>query len=99
MAQTRRSSLASYALEEAYVPLPSPASLPDPSEAQEMASELPSLNRRNKTVLVNYPCRLRADQIAALTHLRDTLGVLPAELIRDFVDLGLRKVKAEGVGR
>lgn len=55
------------------------------------------LTRHTKAKLINYPCRLRADQIAALNHLKNTLGVLPADLIRDFVDLGLRHIKEEGV--
>lgn len=57
------------------------------------------LTRHAKAKLINYPCRLRADQVAALSKLRSTLGVLPADLIRDFVDLGLRRIKEEGVRR
>jgi hypothetical protein len=63
---------------------------------QESASEIPSLTRRAKAALVNYPCRLRADQIAALNNLKQDRGVLPAELIRDAVDLVLRRIEEEG---
>lgn len=91
MARTR-SSLASYGLAESYVALPS-------ASAPPVASELPSLGRQPKVALVNYPCRLRSDQVQAMKHLQSTLGVLPADLIRDFIDLGLRHVKEHGIAR
>lgn len=90
-----RSSLASYGLAESHVPLPSAVVAP----VAPAVAELPSLGRQAKVALVNYPCRLRSDQVKALTDLRAALGVLPADLIRDFVDLGLRHIKENGVGR
>lgn len=98
MAQSR-SSLASYALEEAHIPLPASQAPPTPSEAQEPASDFPSVSLRTKPQMVNYPCRLRPDQVDALNHLKATLRVLPADLIRDFVDMGLRRINKEGLPR
>lgn len=90
-----RSSLASYGLAESHVPLPSTSAPPE----APAATELPSLARQPKVALVNYPCRLRSDQVRELKALNSSLGVLPADLIRDFIDLGLRHIKEHGVGR
>ena len=100
----QKSLLASQGLEDLHAPLPtSSVSQAQPSPTGDLepssSANMPSLTRRVKSKLINYPCRLRADQVQALNHLRDTLGVLPADLIRDFVDLGLRRVKEEGVQR
>lgn len=97
MARTT-SLLASKSLENLHAPLPAsriPKASPASAGYLEDTStrELPSLTRRAKATLVNYPCRLRADQIAALNTLKTERGVLPAELIRDAVDLVLRRIE------
>lgn len=100
----QKSLLASQGLEDLHAPLPTSRisqAQPTPTGDLEPSSSayLSSVERRAQPKLVSYPCRLRADQVEALTRLRTTLGVLPADLIRDFVDLGLRRVKEEGVPR
>lgn len=95
------SLLASKSLENLHAPLPA-SRIPQVRSAPagyleaSSTSDIPSLTRRAKSVLVNYPCRLRAEQIAALNQLKEERGVLPAELIRDAVDLVLRRIEEEG---
>lgn len=88
-----RSSLASYTLADAHVPLTPTHAAEVPPAVQEPALDIPSLSRRAKTLLINYPCRLRSDQVDALNRIKAGNGATPAELIRDAVDLLLRHIE------
>lgn len=51
------------------------------------SSEFPSVNRAlTKDRLVPYSIRLRVSQIEHLEALKSERGILPSELIRDFID-------------
>jgi len=95
------SLLASSGLEDLRVPLIPTRSLstpPGPPQPAYVASnaatvsDFPSLNRPAKSRLVPYPLRLSMEQIAALDKLKSTLGIVPAELIRDAVDDALLRI-------
>jgi hypothetical protein len=58
--------------------------------------DMPSFQRRSKVELVNHTIRLRRDQSQALEKLRSTLGIVPAEFIRDAVDIALRQIDKGG---
>jgi hypothetical protein len=59
-----------------------PAQQPFPSVAKASA----------KDRLVSYSVRLRLSQIERLEELKAERGIVPNELIRDFIDLCLPKV-------
>lgn len=98
----RRSLLAAHGLEEAYISthsLSTPADGPHPSEVQyniEPVKDLPSLNKPPKSRLAPISVRLTLDQIAALDKLKTERGIVPAELIRDAIDVVLQRIKEEG---
>lgn len=100
-----RAPLASHSLEDMHVALISSrnASMPPAqSEPYETASnetnmkDLPSFNKRPKSRLVPFPLRLFLDQIEALEKLKKERDIVPAELIRDAIDVVLQRIKEEG---
>lgn len=96
-----RAPLASFGLEDAKVsltPTNSRRALADPLEAQEPASvgdvrSFPSMSKPRKQELKPYPVRLSGETIARLEKLRNALGVVPAEFIRDAVISALDDVE------
>lgn len=96
-----RAPLASHSLEDMHVPLISsrnasmPPAQPERDDETTM-KDLPSLNKPPKSRLVPYPLRLSMNQIAALDELKKERGIVPAELIRDAIDVVLQRIKEEG---
>ena len=109
MATAKRAGISAQSFESLHVTLPERREIETPpvsgNYADESGSEwtgsaahnvsFPSLARPKREKLVPSSLRLPASQIARLEHLKQTRGVTPSELVRDFVEAGLAALAKE----
>lgn len=67
-----------------------PVALPDPTAARRPSvkpAQFPSVAKASaKDRLVSYSVRLKLSQIDRLEELKAERGIVPSELVRDFID-------------
>jgi hypothetical protein len=82
-------------LSDIHVPLTSSRDreeLVAPTIGPEPAS-YPSLDVAKDDPLVPYPLQLRLSQVLALRRLKAERGIVPAQLVREFIEVGLKSIR------
>lgn len=95
----KRASLDASGLVGIKVPLTSSRDHHEPVEAPAASQETPAPAPEYASVasaadpLVPYPLQLRLSQVNQLRKLKAERGIVPAQLVRDFIAAGLRDLK------